>query len=292
MPHGMLDPYFQRAKDRRLKAMRNWLYWKLIESRLINSADGLLFTCEEERNLARQTFRPYKPRREFVVGLGVEEPPALNDEIRSISFAGSENVTSDTILFLSRIHEKKGVDLLLKGVANVNNGNNAKAIRPLRLLVAGPGLETTYGKKIHALAEQMDGTSISFLNMLSGNPKWAAFYRADAFALPSHQENFGIAVVEALACGRPVLISNQVNIWREIEAAGAGLVASDTLQGTQALLNKWTSISVADRILMGQRARKLYEEKFAVSTAAQSLLQAIESAYEASQKKNSHVHAN
>ena len=61
--------------------------------------------------------------------------------------------------------------------------------------------------------------------MLTGDLKWGALHAAEAFILPSHQENFGIAVVEALACGKPVLISDKVNIWREIEADGACLVA-------------------------------------------------------------------
>ena len=64
---------------------------------------------------------------------------------------------------------------------------------------------------------------ITFTGMLSGNLKWGAFAAAEAFILPSHQENFGIAVAEALACGTPVLISDQVNIWREIVQDGSGL---------------------------------------------------------------------
>src|SRR3954447_1137138 len=72
MPHGMLDPYFQRAADRKFKALRNWLFWKIIENKLVNEADGILFTCLTELELARQPFKPYKPKREFVVGLGTE----------------------------------------------------------------------------------------------------------------------------------------------------------------------------------------------------------------------------
>ena len=67
--------------------------------------------------------------------------------------------------------------------------------------------------------------------MLKGDAKWGAFAVSDAFVLPSHQENFGIAVAEALACGRPVLISDQVNIAPEIEADGCGIVEHDTLEG-------------------------------------------------------------
>jgi hypothetical protein len=62
MPHGMLDPYFQHAPGRRLKALRNWMYWKLIENKVVHEADGELFTCAEECRLARKTFKPYRPK--------------------------------------------------------------------------------------------------------------------------------------------------------------------------------------------------------------------------------------
>ncbi len=73
MPHGMLAPYLHRANGRKLKAIRKSLYWKLIESRVVNAADGLLFTCEEERRLAHKPFSSYNPKNEIVVGMGVEE---------------------------------------------------------------------------------------------------------------------------------------------------------------------------------------------------------------------------
>ncbi|UFH52825.1 hypothetical protein [Spirosoma sp. KNUC1025] len=63
MPHGMLDPWFQEAPGRKLKALRNWAYWKLIEADGIRKADGLLFTCEEELILARKPFKPYHPKK-------------------------------------------------------------------------------------------------------------------------------------------------------------------------------------------------------------------------------------
>ena len=68
--------------------------------------------------------------------------------------------------------------------------------------------------------------------MLQGDLKWGAFHASDAFVLPSHQENFGIAVAEALGCGLPALISDKVNIWREVEADGAGFVAHGYVEGT------------------------------------------------------------
>src|SRR5256886_6713007 len=91
--------------------------------------------------------------------------------------------------------------------------------------------------------------------MLSDDVKWGAMSAAEAFVLPSHQENFGIAVAEALACGTPVLISNKVNIWREIEADGAGYVENDDLNGTANLLRRWLATSPEVRAARSEERR-------------------------------------
>lgn len=270
MPHGMLDPYFQRAPGRRIKAVRNWLYWKVVEGAVVNEATGVLFTCEEERRLAREPFRPYQPRHELVVGLGVEEPPAFSLAMRAASAAALPAVHQPYLLFISRIHEKKGVSLLVSAYAGGAAGPTAPP-----LVVAGPGLETPYGQVVRGIAAGATAGAVTFPGMLAGDAKWGAFYGAAAFVLPSHQENFGIAVVEALACGKPVLISNQINIWREIEAAGAGLVADDTPAGTHELLARWAQLPAAEQEAMGQRARASFERYFAVGPATDRLLAAL-----------------
>lgn len=273
MPHGMLDPYFQRAQGRKLKAIRNVVYWAIIEGDVINSADGLLFTCEEEMILARQPFNPYRPKRELVVGLGVEEPPAFTSAMRdSLMHKAPDVGGAEFLLFLSRIHPKKGVDLLIKAFNKVKS-----TLGGSKLVIAGPGLESAYGAEMKKLADAGNETPsfISFPGMLSGDSKWGAFYCSEAFVLPSHQENFGIAVVEALACGKPVLISNQVNIWREIVETGSGIVAEDTEEGSITLLSKWSKLSRDEKITMGRCARKLFETNFAVIPAANRLLDAL-----------------
>lgn len=84
MPHGMLDPYFQKTPDRKLKAIRNWLYWKLVESKNISEASGLLFTCAVEQRLASKSFSAYKPQREINVGYGVEDVPLYTMEMKKV----------------------------------------------------------------------------------------------------------------------------------------------------------------------------------------------------------------
>lgn len=274
MPHGMLDPYFQRASDRKLKALRNWAYWKLIEAKVVNGADGVLFTCEAELQLARQPFRPYAPKREINVGYGIQAPPSFNPSMRDAFLKKCPQVAdSPYFLFLSRIHEKKGVDLLIEAYVKIfGQSQNPKT----KLVIAGPGLDSSYGQRIQKLAESSEvKDSIVFPGMLSGDAKWGAFYGCEAFALPSHQENFGIAVAEALACGKPVLISDQVNIWKEIQEEGGGLVADDTADGTYNLLVQWENLSLEEKRKMGRQATLAYEKHFAVGPAAKQLAEAV-----------------
>jgi glycosyltransferase involved in cell wall biosynthesis len=280
MPHGMLDPYFQRSSSRKLKAIRNWIYWKLIEGRIINNAEGLLFTCKEESRLANQPFTPYQPKKELVVGLGIAAPPAfklsMQDAFRKLCI-GLGN--SPYILFLGRIDPKKGIDLLLNAYEKLLIHSSAKKKKELpKLVIAGPGLETIYGRNIQAAVynNPILKRSVFFPGMLEGESKWGALYGCDVFALPSHQENFGIAVVEALACSKPVLISNQINISQEIKNAEAGLIEDDTVEGTFKALQSWFHMSDAEKISMRNQARKCFEVEFAIDAATSRLLKAIE----------------
>jgi glycosyltransferase involved in cell wall biosynthesis len=201
---------------------------------------------------------------------------------------------SPFLLFISRLDTKKGVDLLIEAYSKVFNGSETvvtfsqtsgtkrdsgkaevEAGTP-KLVIAGPGLETEYGQGIQRLiAERELTSSVFFTGMLTGNAKWGAFYNSDAFVLPSHQENFGIAVVEALACSKPVLISNKINIFREIQAGGGGYVADDTLEGVIQLLSFWKRTSLHDKEEMAKRSRNVYFKNFAVAPVAKQLMASL-----------------
>ena len=270
MTHGMLDPYFQKAAARRLKAVRNEIYWKFIEKKVINQADGVLFTCEEELLLARTTFPNYNPKREINVGYGVHTPPNYEPIMRE---AFVEKVPQwngkPHFVFLSRVHSKKGVDLLIKAYLRLE-----KELGSLpQLIIAGPGLDQPYGAAMQELAST--SANIIFPGMLSGDAKWGALYESEAFVLPSHQENFGIAVVEALACEKPVLISNKVNIWREIEKGNGGIVKEDTATATYALLKNWLILAKEEQFQMAKDAQKVYLEHFTIAQACKQLLSSI-----------------
>jgi glycosyltransferase involved in cell wall biosynthesis len=304
-PHGMLDPWFQRAPERRLKAIRNWIYWKLIERHVIHRAAAVFFTCAEEMRLAQETFRPYQPRRQINVGYGVSQPPDFNEGMADAFAQKCPGVKGKPcFLFLGRIHPKKGVDLMIKAYAAVyhsqseirNQRSEIKNQTPTSspdfthsqfpcLVIAGPGLETEYGNEMQKLATDLcPPTSVLWPGMLAGDAKWGAFYRAEAFVLPSHQENFGIAIVESLACGKPVLISNQINIWQKIAEDKAGLVGDDTLAGAEQLFRQWENLSPENRAAMKRSAKSCYENRFAIAIAAENLLATLDKLTGRSQK--------
>lgn len=277
MPHGMLDPYFQNAPDRKIKAIRNKYYWKVIENKVVESATGLLFTCEEELLLAKQAFEPYKPKAELNVGYGIQPPPEYSDELATAFFEKCKmNKDVKYFLFLSRIHPKKGVDNLIKAYQKLVERYGNQTIP--NLVIAGPGLETSFGEEMRAMAESSEFSKnrISFPGMLNGNAKWGAFYGCEAFILPSHQENFGIAVAEALACAKPVLISDKINIWREIVEGQGGLVETDTESGTFALLKNWLNLSFIEKKNLSLNAFTTYNRFFRIDKNIQTLLQTLE----------------
>ena len=278
MPHGMLDPWFQTNKDRRLKAIRNWFYWKLIEHNVISSADGLLFTCKVEMELARNTFYPYRPKHEFNVGYGIPMPPECNQLFFDAFYFHVPYLKGKKyLLSLSRIHPKKGLDLLLAVYKILVEDDVLSANLPM-LVIAGPGLETTYGKSLvdFVFAHQKLKPFVVFTGMIKGGLKWGAIYAAEAFILPSHQENFGISIVEFMACKKPVLISNQVNIWREIQEGGGGIVCNDNKEDILKMLLTWLKLSDQQKMEMGNKAFDVFQDKFTLEKVANKIIQVFE----------------
>jgi glycosyltransferase involved in cell wall biosynthesis len=266
--HGMLDPWFKHTYP--LKHLKKWLYWPWAEYRVLRDARRVIFTCEDERLLARQSFWLYRVN-EVVTSYGTASPPQDADGLKDAFLTSYPSLRERRlILFLSRIHEKKGCDLVLEAFAKV-----AAVDHSLHLVMAGPD-QTGWLSTLQAQAQRLGiADRITWPGMLQGDLKWGAFYAAEVFVLPSHQENFGIVVAEALACGKPVLISNKVNIWREIEADDVGFVDADTFDGTVRNFEKWLALRPTEYVAMSERAHATFRNRFHIDQAAQRLLEII-----------------
>jgi glycosyltransferase involved in cell wall biosynthesis len=229
-PHGMLDPWFKKAYP--LKHIKKQVYWYLRQGKILRDAHAVCFTTEEERLLAGKTFSPYQCN-EVVTGLGVGDPPGDSDLQTTLLHSRFPQLKNKKVLlFLGRFHPKKGVDLLIKSFLNQCGENDILAL-------AGPlNNQDSHLKFLQKLSAQ-NTNQILWTGMLEGDLKWGALRVADALILPSHQENFGMVIAEALSVGTPVFLTNKVNLWREVVESEAGIVANDDQNGIDQLIQQW-----------------------------------------------------
>lgn len=263
-PHGMLDPWFKRTFP--LKHLKKWLYWPWGDYRVLRDAAGVIFTSDEERLRARQSFWLYRAK-EKISPLGIEEPRRDGPKARHLFLAKFPEIEKTRmLLFLGRVHPKKGCDLAIDALPRRASEDQ------VTLVLAGPD-QVGWTQELRERVARMDiAPRVTFAGMLEGPLKRGALENADAFILPSHHENFGMSVIEALSFGLPVLISDRVNIWREIVADHAGYVEPDDLAGTTRLIERWLHTSPDEQNLMRVNARNCFLRRFEINRAAASLL--------------------
>jgi glycosyltransferase involved in cell wall biosynthesis len=267
--HGMLDPWFRQTYP--LKHLAKQMLWPIADGRLLNEAKYVLFTTQEECLAARNAFWPSR-YVEKVVRYGTGDIKFDRAEaIAAFSNAMPALAGRPFVLFLSRIHRKKGCDLLIEAFARV-----ADARPDLDLVMAGPD-KTSLRPGLEELAKRLRvDHRIHWPGMLEGPAKWGAFFACEAFILPSHQENFGIVIAEAMAAARPVLITNKVNIWRDVEQSGGGLVANDDTDGIASLFEQFLHLEESQKLEMGRRTRAFFLENFEITRAADTLVAVLE----------------
>jgi len=212
-PHGTLDPFIYNRHRFRKKIVEI-----LFQDRVLRCASGIHFITEEEKMLAgKYTFGA--PGFVVPLGLDIDEYSCVPAKGKLISRFPELNGKT-IILFLGRINFKKGLDILVTAFAAI-----VREQKDVHLLIAGPD-NTGYGKKVSEwLKKENVHTKTTLAGMLQGEEKLEAFHISSVFVLPSYSENFGIAVLEAMACGLPVIVSDKVNLWHEVVAARAGEVA-------------------------------------------------------------------
>lgn len=253
--HGMLDPYFNKDK---LKYLKKLPFWFLVERNIISSAKNIVFTCKEEMDLAQKSFPFYKGHG-VVATLGIETNKKSKDELKKLfylKFSHLENTKN--ILFLSRIHEKKGIDLLIDAVELIDK----ELLNNYKFIIAGTGDNEYINKLKKQIKDKHIENYFEWVGMLNGNMKWASFASSECFILPSHQENFGIVIAEALSMKVPILTTNKVNIYQELEEYNAGFVENDSIEGITKLLDSYFKTADEDIEQIKEKSLLCFNEKF------------------------------
>ena len=243
-PHGMLEPWILHRHYWTRKVPALLLYQKAA----IKRADVIHATAESERqNLLSLGYN----KNVIVIPNGID--------VRQIELKdGWEK--KNTLLFLSRIHVKKGIDMLINAVAELKEAMNG-----YQVLIAGEG-DAGYIAELKNLAKQKGVNDIvQFIGGVYGDAKWELYRNADVFVLPTHSENFGIVVAEALASGTPVITTTGTP-WDELNTKQCGWwVACSQDDITNAVRSAIKSTDEELKV-MGQKGRQLIEERYSVES--------------------------
>ena len=218
-PHGVLAPF-----QRQISVRKKWIYNKLFADRILRNASVIFYSAEGEREEAAALgFRT--PSVIVPDGFNADEFSALPPRglFRARFLNGH---TGPLVLFLARLHAKKGLDLLIKAMGRVI------AERPdTRLAIVGPPDPPSFNKQILQWIKESGIESQTVLPGMAGpEMRLEAFADADLYVLPSHAENFGFSVFEAMACGVPVVVSETLNYAAQIALSGAGLALPRTAE--------------------------------------------------------------
>jgi glycosyltransferase involved in cell wall biosynthesis len=258
-PRGMLDPACWNGT--RLKKM---LYGFLIEKFNFSGSGLLHFTSEREMKNS-YLFGLNLPFR--VVPNGIRPEDFFRMPEAQTFFEKYPDLKGKTIiLFLARLNRIKGIDILSKAY-----GKLARERDDVHLVIAGPDQEG-YGEKVKSWFKA-EGVfkRVTFTGMLNSNEKLHAFAASDVFVLPSYSENFGMAVVEAMAAGVPVVISNRVGIHKEVEQNRAGIIVETVPESIYSGIKKLLDSPVirGELIINGKR---LVEDYYDINRVADMMI--------------------
>lgn len=266
-PLGVLNNW--GMSHRRPKLKRLSLRW--IDGRILRDAAAVQFTSEQESAEAAQLGVRHVP---LLIPNPVDILPAT-EALGTFRAMHPILAGKTVILFLSRIDPKKGIDLLFDAFAALKANHSDVA-----LVIAGDG-DPIFVESLRMRAQELGmEDEILWVGFLEGENKRNAFADADIFVLSSYSENFGVAVVEAMGAGLPVIVSNQVGLHRDISMAGAGLVVECSVPQIESAL----ATLVEDTDLRSKLATNAL--RLAQRFAPQEIALQLENAYSAIRKAN------
>lgn len=257
-PHGMLEPWIMERHywTKKIPAIH------LFQKKGLKVADLIHSTAESEReNLLRLGWNTKICTIPNCVDLDL-----IDEKLSSITDENNLGKKDKTILFLSRVHVKKGINFLIEAVAALKNELEGWTVK-----IAGEGDES-YINELKSLANQLGVDDVvNFLGGVYGDEKWKLYKEASLFILPTHSENFGIVVAEALACKVPV-ITTKGTPWNELDELNCGWWTEVGTNPTIEALLSFLEKSEEELQVMGRNGRTLVEKKYSCKTVAKQFV--------------------
>lgn len=263
-PRGLLYPYTTGRK-----AWKKWPYYQLITKKDLQGAAAIHYTTRDESERCHLALGLKNTAVVIPNGIDLCEFKDLPSK-EKLRQRYPTLKDKKVILFLGRINWKKGLDILIEAHSVLTKKRN-----DVHLLITGND-EAGYIRKVKRWVREYGiGQRVTFTGILTGKEKLEAYAGSDIFVLPSYSENFGIAVVEAMACGLPVIISNQVGIYKEVSGAEAGVVIeTDAQQLAKTMENLLDNPHICNK--MGENGKHLVNEMFRLDTVADEMIKLYE----------------
>tara|TARA_Y100000590_G_scaffold453729_2_gene599306 strand:+ start:1420 stop:2589 length:1170 start_codon:yes stop_codon:yes gene_type:complete len=252
--HGQLDPFF---KLNYFKALKKKIYWFLIEKKNLLHSKSLLLTSDLEKKQINKTYVNTHGIKKTIVTYGILKPKINKKKTIKLFYKKFPKLYHKPfLLFMSRFHEKKGCEILIKSVKKILNKD-----LQINILLAGPG--SAYKNKIKNLSQKLNlEQNLFWSDTLTGNLKWGAILSSQAMVLPSHGENFGVALVESLSCQRPVLTTNKVCIYKIIKNYKAGFISENSENSFTNILIKYLNLNKNQIRKIRKNSEKCFDENF------------------------------
>jgi glycosyltransferase involved in cell wall biosynthesis len=244
-PRGMLEPWIMQHNQ-----WKKVLGMLLYQRRDLKKATAIHATCKMEKNNIRK--------------LGFTNPISVVPNGITLAKVPQPKLDYGTkkMVFLSRIHEKKGIEILMDAWKKLNN-------KDWQLEIAGDG-ESAYVEKLKKSIRTSDLPNLKLVGPQYGTAKWDFLKSADIFVLPTYSENFGIVVAEALAVGVPVITTTGTP-WQELETHHCGWWIDLSVENLIKTLAAAMQTDNSQLKKMGQRGRKLITQNYDVNEVAKAI---------------------
>ncbi len=253
--HGQLDPFFSKQL---LKKIKKKLYWYFIEKKNLMEAKSILLTSINEKKTLNKTYVNTRGIKTTVVNYGILYPKInLNFSkkffLKKFPFLKNSNF----LLYLGRFHQKKGCEILINSIKKIKDQDIK-----VKVIMAGPSNE--YKKKLINLANKLNlNDTIYWTNdHLTNYLKWGAILNSEAMLLASHGENFGVSLVESLSMSRPVITTNKVNIFKDIENSDAGFISKNNINSFAENIKKFLLLNKNEKKKMRINANKCFNKYY------------------------------
>lgn len=249
-PHGMLEPYILKRNS-----FKKRIAMLLYQKGALATTDYLLTTAKSELNNIRK--------------LGFNQPAEIIPNGLDVSLISKKGASSSknkffNILFLSRVHPKKGIEILIEALSLLQN-------EEIKVIIAGEGEPAYITSLIKLSRTRKVEDKITFLGGVYGQEKWKLYDKANLFVLPTHSENFGIVIIEALAAGIPV-ITTKGTPWEELETYHCGWWIDLDIENLACAIKDAFNTPLKDLMRMGERGRQLVETKYDNRVVAREFL--------------------